>query len=102
MKVYILGNTENEKKFEEAEQFIRQEGNVPINPIKIAYALPEEINNSELTVILFEVIRVCDAVYPLEGWEKDLFARLEMGQAEHTEKEIYNQDSMQNEEVNNE
>lgn len=88
MKVYILGNKANEENFDEAEQFLQQEGHIPVNPIKIAYALPEEINNSELTVILFEVIRVCDAVYPLEGWEKDLFARLEMGQAERTEKTI--------------
>lgn len=92
MKVYILGDKDNEQSFEEAERFLRKKGHIPINPIKIAYALPEEINNSELTVILFEVIKVCGAVYPLDGWEKDLFARLEMGQAERTEKEIYHQD----------
>jgi len=89
MKVYILGNKENKKNFDEAERFLRQKGHVPINPIKIAYALPEEINNSELTVILFEVIKVCDAIYPLDGWEKDLFARLEMGHAERMERKIY-------------
>ncbi len=87
MKVYILGNKENEKSFDEAELLLRKKGHIPVNPIKIIYALPEELNYSELTVILFEVIRVCDAVYPLNGWEKDLFARLEMGQAERTEKE---------------
>ena len=89
MKVYILGNKEDEKSFNEAEQRLRQKGHFPVNPIKIDYALPEEINNSELTAILFEVIRVCDAVYPLDGWEKDLFARLEMGQAQRTEKGIW-------------
>lgn len=88
MKVYILGNKEDRESFDEAESLLRQKGYIPVNPIKIMYALPEEINNSELTVILFEVIKVCDAVYPLNGWEKDLFARLEMGQAERTEKTI--------------
>ncbi len=88
MKVYILGNMKDEKCFDAAEQFLLKEGHIPVNPVKIANALPEGINNSDLTVILFEVIRVCDCVYPLEGWEKDLFARLEMGQAERNEKTI--------------
>lgn len=88
MKVYILGNKENRESFDAAEQFLLQEGHIPVNPVKIASALPEGINNSDLTVILFEVIRVCEGVYPLEGWEKDLFARLEMGQAERNEKTI--------------
>lgn len=88
MKVYICGNRDNEAQFYEAEEQLRAAGHIPINPIKVIYALPAEINNSEFTVITFEIIRVCDAVYLLSGWEKDLVARMEAAQAKRAEKEI--------------
>lgn len=89
MKVYMIGNTQDAAAFEHAEISLRQQGFIPINPIKILQALPAEINNSDFTVIAFEIIRVCDAVYLLHGWEMDLMARMEAAHAKRTEKEIY-------------
>lgn len=88
MKVYICGNLENPQAFEDAEAFLRMHGHIPINPVKILYALPAEINNSDFTVIAFEIIRICDAVYPISGWDKDLLARVEMSYAKRNDKEI--------------
>lgn len=90
MKVYIIGDREKEEEFEEAEQFLRKRGHAPVNPLKIIQALPEEINNSDFTLIAFELIRVCDAVYLLSGWSGDLFARMERTQAIRGEKEVLN------------
>lgn len=90
IKVYICGSRDNEAQFYEAEEQLRAAGHIPINPIKIIHALPAEINNSEFTVIAFEIIRVCDAIYPLSGWKKDLVARMEVAQAKRTEKKILN------------
>lgn len=88
MKVYMIGNTQDTAAFEHAEISLRQQGFIPINPIKILQALPAEINNSDFTVIAFEIIRVCDAVYLLKNWDKDFLARVEASHAKRTEKEL--------------
>ncbi len=88
MKVYICGNHKNRKDFKKAESELRNKGYVPINPVKIMYALPEEINNADFTIITFELIRISDAVYLLEGWENDLIARMEVAHAKRNEKDI--------------
>ncbi len=88
MKVYICGDRRKISEFDKAEKLLRQEGHAPVNPLKIINALPEEITNSDFTVLAFEIIRICDAIYLLNGWEKDLFARMEKSQAERTDKTI--------------
>lgn len=88
MKIFIIGDKHNSQEFNNAEILLRQNGHVPINPVKLLQALPEEINNSDFTVIVFEIIRVCDAVYLLNGWEKDLFAAMEVSHAKRMEKEF--------------
>lgn len=91
MKVYICGNKCHEQAFYDTEALLRKQGHVPINPIKILYALPKEINNSDFTVIAFELIRISDAVYLFDEWEKDLFASMELAYAKRLEKEIINE-----------
>ena len=91
MKVYICGDKSRTQEFEEAEKFLVLHGYAPVNPLKVIQALPGEMNNSDVTVIMFEIIRVCEVVYLLNDWDKDLFARLEYAQAQRMEKEILNQ-----------
>ena len=88
MKVYICGNKCNKQAFYDAEVLLRKQGHVPINPIKILNALPLEINNSDFTVIAFEIIRISDAIYLLNECEKDLFSSMELSHAQRLEKEI--------------
>ena len=88
MKVYICGSKKKRKQFKKAEKELRELGHIPVNPVKVIYALPEEINNADFTIIAFEIIRVCDAVYLLDGWDKDLVARLEKAHADREEKMI--------------
>lgn len=91
MKIYIIGDKEEPKKFEAAENVLRQIGHAPINPVKVMRSLPKEVTNADFTIIAFELIKICDAVYLLNGWEKDLFARMEYAQAEREEKEVCNE-----------
>lgn len=91
MKVYICGSRQREHEFYKAEVLLRHHGHIPVNPIKILHALPEEISNSDFTVIAFELIRICDALYLIDGWEKDLFASMELAHAKRMEKEIMNE-----------
>lgn len=88
MKVYICGNKNNSPEFDRIETLLREKGHVPINPIKVLLALPKELSNSDFTVIAFELIRVCDAIYLLENWKTDLFARLEAAHAKRLEREL--------------
>lgn len=89
MKVYIIGDRGKAEEFEAAEHLLKQRGYAPVNPLKVIQALPSEINNSDFTLIAFEIIRVCDAVYLLEGWDKNLFARMEAAQAEREQKTLF-------------
>lgn len=89
MKVYICGNKHQEQTFHDAEIILRKQGHIPINPVKILYALPEEISNSDFTAISFEIIRISDAVLLVGDWEKDLLATMELAHAKRIEKEIF-------------
>ncbi len=88
MKVYICGDRENRKQFRAAEKELRDRGHIPINPVRVMYALPKEINNADFTVVAYELIRICDAVHVLDGADKCLFARMELAHAKSMEKEI--------------
>ena len=89
-KIYICGDKSNRKQFKKAEQFIREHGDIPINPIRVMYALPEEINNADYTILAYEMIRISDKVYCMNGWENDLMARMEMAYAQRNKKDIVN------------
>lgn len=91
MKVFICGDKSHAEDFENAERLLRQSGHIPISPLKLLQALPEEISNSDFAVITFEVIRICEAVYLISGWEGDLFARMELAHAKRLEREIWNE-----------
>jgi len=84
--VFILGPIEREDDFSKAEEEIRRGGGIPINPVKVLYALPEEITNADFAVIAFELIRISSEVYLMDGWEKDLVATLEKNNADKMEK----------------
>jgi len=91
VKVYICGDRENRKQFRAAEKELRDRGHVPINPVRVMYALPKEINNADFTVVAYELIRICDAVYVLDGAGKCLFARMEEAHAHLLEKNVVKQ-----------
>ena len=89
MKVYIIGDKNNSEEFTQAEQLLELKGYAPVNPVNVLQVLPEEITNADFTIIAFEFIKICDAVYLIDGWDKDLFARMEYAQADREGKEIW-------------
>lgn len=88
MKVVILGNRSDEDLFTNAENRIRDDGDIPINPIKVMYALPEDISNADFIAVLIELVRISDAVMLIPGWEHDLASSIAKTNAERSEKEI--------------
>ena len=88
MKIVILGKIENQEEFDLAATMIRSEGNIPINPSKVMYALPYDISNADFYAVLIELVRISDAVYLLPDWEQDLGARIAKNNAENLGREV--------------
>jgi hypothetical protein len=76
LKVYISGAISGQvgykKEFERAEEMLKSNGYVPINPVKL---VPRKDNGGEpfnYTSLLFNAIyllRNCDAIYFLPSWK---------------------------------
>lgn len=76
MNIYISGpitgrsNEDNEKAFNEAKLEIMKLGHVPVSPWDIGKALPRSFTHSDYMAIDIEILRRCDAVVFIDGWEK--------------------------------
>lgn len=88
MKVLILGKMKQAEDFFQAEEKIRKAGDIPINPIRILNALPEEITNSDFIALLIELVRISDKVLLLDGFINDLASSIAYTNAKNSEKEI--------------
>ncbi|MCR5755533.1 MAG: DUF4406 domain-containing protein [Acetatifactor sp.] len=88
MKILILGDMGNKKTFKKAEKAISEMGDIPINPIRVMYALPVGINISEFAVVVIELVRISDAILLLDGWRKDIVSTIAKTNAERSEKEV--------------
>lgn len=92
MKIYMIGNKEEEncyQNFQRYEQELTEKGHIVINPLKVIAGLPIGINSADYVVISTGLIRICDAVFYVPGYEKSLIANLEKGNAIRQEKTIY-------------
>ena len=83
MNIYISGpitgrsDEENEKAFNEAKLEIMKLGHVPVSPWDIGKVLPRSFTHSDYMDIDIEILRRCDAVVFIDGWEKSDGCQLE-------------------------
>lgn len=85
MKLYISGKMsglpENRirHRFNEAAEYLRNEGHIPVNP---AVMLDNPgLEYEEYMKIDFTMLEQCDGIYMLRGWEKSIGARREIAKA---------------------
>ena len=92
MKIYIsgkiTGTTDYMKRFESAERTLSKYYTV-INPAKVNAQLPKETTWEEYMKMSMTMIRMCNAIYMLKGWEDSKGARLEYNYAVENNYKIF-------------
>lgn len=78
MSIYISGNYKNKEKFYKAENWLKQKGYEPINPINLSMALPHSLTQEQYAKIDYNLIEMCDAIFMLGGWQNDKLACAEL------------------------
>lgn len=89
MKVLILGKMKQEGDFLNAECCIRRDGHIPINPVRVLHALPEDLTMADFIAVLIELVRISDAICLLDNFISDLASSVAWTNAKKNEKEIY-------------
>lgn len=80
-RIYISGPisgydlTEREKVFDKAEEDIRKNGNIPMNPLKNGLSANFDYS-VHMRVDLANLLQ-CDAIYMLSGWNKSKGCQIE-------------------------
>lgn len=82
MKAYIsgaiTGTTDYEDRFEAAERWLYEHAfREVINPAAISALLPKGMPWYEYMGVMLPLLKYCDAIYMLKGWENSAGARIE-------------------------
>lgn len=92
MKIYISGkitdNPNAEQQFETAEQWLLLNDYKPINPLKVGMPLRQAFTHDDYMSLSFELIRLSDVVYMLDGWQDSPGAKAELVYAKAIGKKV--------------
>lgn len=100
MKIYISGGITNvpdySKRFATADARLRNEGHEPINPAAIGESLqsliPFELEYDDFMAVDEILLRMCDGIYMLRGYEKSEGAKRELQIATKAGMKIFYED----------
>ncbi len=85
MKIYlsgpISGTVDYMERFAEAERDLTNDGAIVVNPAKILSYLPEDTTWEQYMELSLVMLKMCDAICLLEGWESSNGAALENAEA---------------------
>lgn len=82
----IAGNTKYKEQFEEAEKFLEGKYTV-INVAKVLETLPT-LDLIKYVQLDFELIKLCDAIFMIDGWQKSKYATAELSYAKSIGKKV--------------
>lgn len=92
MKVYIsgpiTGTNDYMKRFNNAQKYLESKGYSVVNPALVNSNLPKDTSYDEYMDMSFVMLRMCDAIYMLKGYEYSEGAKVELNVAERTGKKI--------------
>lgn len=93
VKIYLSGpisNTEDYvERFDKAAEQLIEMGYTVINPARVGLYLPEETTHDEYMLMSFCLMRMCDTIFMLKGWENSIGAKLELHNAERRRMSIF-------------
>ena len=83
-RIYISGaisGVENYKEiFKDAENYLEEKGYSVINPANVEHVLKDGRYEEYMQVDMF-LLKMCDSIYMLKGWNKSCGANRELGYA---------------------
>lgn len=85
----ITGIEDCKTNFERAEVIIENEGYIAINPERVNGELPENTEYEDYMEMAMTMLKMCDAICLIDGWEKSLGANREYGYALGSGKEVF-------------
>ena len=88
----ISGNEKYKEQFYEAENLLREQGFLTINPA----CLPDDLPPDRYMPICLAMVQAADAVYMLDGWERSAGAQIERSYALYQGKQIYYESEVDN------
>lgn len=89
----ITGTDDYLERFEKAEQTIRKSKRVPINPTIISKPLLEaKANYQQFMSVTNELLKCCNGIYLLNGWEHSAGAKEELRYALANNYNIYTEE----------
>ena len=85
MRVYISGGITGipnyQERFKNAETMLYNKGHYPVNPCNVDAVMPPNSTWEDYVEVDLAILRRCEAIYMLYGWEKSKGARREIAQA---------------------
>jgi len=99
MKIYlsgpVTGTDDYKKRFAKAEDYLRMKypGWSAVNPVSVCDRLPKDTTYNECMDVCLTLVKMCDAIYMMKGWEKSNGAKAECALAIAMGLNVYEEES---------